>query len=285
MTGSTVSGDSAANGGGVGDSEGFVTLTNDTIVKDSAGTGDGGGVLVGGNTTLLDDTLSADTATTGPGIYVGNTVKLTATILDQAACHIVGGATVTDGGYNDESDNTCRLGASTNRLTNASIDLASTLAANGSTGPQTLAITTASSAVDYVLSSLCTLNPVDERGVSRPGISGQTSCDVGAYELHVTVSKPSAPRSPHAKGGKKSITLSWKAPSSTGGLAISAYHAYCSLKKKVSTAGGGSATTGKHHSVTVKKLKAKETYYCVVVAANSKGRSPASKPVHAKTKK
>ena len=30
-------------------------------------------------------------------------------------------------------------------------------------------------------------------------------------------------------------------PSSTGGLAISAYHAYCSLKKKVSTAGSGSA--------------------------------------------
>jgi hypothetical protein len=282
---STAADDSAANGGGVADSEGFVTLTNDTITKDSAGSGYGGGLLDGGSSTLFDDTISADTATNGPGVYVGNTVKLTATILDHAACLVANGATVTDGSFNDESDNTCHLGSTTNRLSNASIDLAS-LAANGSTGPETLAITSSSSAIDLVPSTTCTATPYDERGDSRPGISGQTSCDAGAYELHLTASKPSAPRSPHAKAGKKSITVSWKAPSSTGGVAITAYHVYCSLKKKVSTKGSGCAkTTGKHLSVTVKKLKANKRYYCVVVATNAKGHSPASKTVNAKTKK
>src|SRR6185437_8924836 len=59
-----------------------------------------------------------------------------------------------------------------------------TLAANGSTGPQTAAITPSSSAHGIVPLASCTVN-TDERGQPRPGI-GYTTCDAGAYEIQKT---------------------------------------------------------------------------------------------------
>jgi predicted outer membrane repeat protein len=286
----TFSADHAPTGAGI-NAGGFVTLTNSTLTGDVASAA-GGGINDTSKLTMSDDTLSGDTAPAGegPGINDGSTVLLGSSILDNAGCTIATGAVMTSESYNVESDNSCALGSG-NVVSNSSIGLATTLAANGSSGPETLAIGPASSATDEVPSAACTPK-TDERGDARPGVTSQSACDAGAYEYQGSVTKPpvttkpSAPRSPHAKAGKKSITVSWKAPSSTGGLTISAYHVFCSLKKKVSTKGGGSAkTTGKHLSVKVKKLRAKKKYYCVVVATNAKGGSPASATVSAKTKK
>ncbi len=78
-----------------------------------------------------------------------------------------------------ESDASC--GSSPTDITNSSsINLAPSLAANGSTGPSTLAIDPTSSAYEVVPASNC-LFATDERGDPRPGVPG-TSCDAGAYE-------------------------------------------------------------------------------------------------------
>jgi Fibronectin type III domain len=156
---------------------------------------------------------------------------------------------------------------------------------------ETLAIGVTSSAFDEVPSIGCTV-AVDERGDARPGAKGQTACDAGAYQYQGTAPKPpaahapSAPRSPHAKAGKRLITVSWSAPSSTGAAAISAYVASCSTNKHPSATNGKSAkTTAKKRSAEVKALKAGKKYYCDVVARNSAGTSHASSVVSAKPKK
>jgi predicted outer membrane repeat protein len=274
-TGDTMSADSAPYGGGL--ATGDATLSNDTLAGDHA-TMQGGALVLNGLDTLIDDTLSSDTAPSGGGVYVaGNTISIASSILDKAGCS----GAITDNGYNVESDNSCGLGRSS-LVSNASIDLATTLAANGSAGPKTLAITASSSALKEVPAAACTI-ATDERGDPRPGVIGQTACDAGAYEFQATV--PSAPRSPHAKAGKKSITVSWKAPSSNGGLSISGFRVYCSKTKPVSTAGAGSAKASGHATSTkVGKLKSGKKYYCVIVARNAKGKSAPSAVVSAKPK-
>ncbi len=275
VTDDTLSGDSSPNyGGGVYNSNyGTATLTDDTLSGDSSY--DGGGILNDGRATLIDDTLSADTSVQGGkggGIDNGSTLSVTASILDAAPCYY-STSLITDGGYNVESDNTCGLGG-TSKLDNKTIDLATSLAHNGSTGPETLAITPASSAFEEVPSVACTVK-ADERALPRPGIPSQTSCDAGAFELQASV--PAAPRDVRATAGNKSITLHWSAPASDGGLAISGYRVYCSKTHPVSTGGAPSAEAGSsRHFATVKALKDGTKYYCVVTALNAKGTSPSS---------
>lgn len=58
------------------------------------------------------------------------------------------------------------------------------LGANGSTGPETEAITPSSSAFHEVPLAACTIK-VDERNLPRPGI-GAKYCDAGAFEFQLT---------------------------------------------------------------------------------------------------
>jgi hypothetical protein len=189
----TFSGDTAVEGGGV---ElgcvapcGTATLDNDTFWDDTAendGYSPGGAISDDGpNATLDDDTFSDDTSTTGgEGIYLGGsgTATISNSILDNSPC----GGTLTDGGYNVESDDTCGLSSSDSPpsvVNNTTIGLAASPAANGSSGPETLAIGLGSSAFEEVpttTTNYCTV-ATDERGLPRPGVSGQ-ACDAGAYE-------------------------------------------------------------------------------------------------------
>jgi hypothetical protein len=188
----TFSGDTASQGGGL--YQGCVapcataTLDNDTFSGDTADNGghDPGGAILddGPNATLDDDTFSDDTSTTGgEGIYVTNgTVTISNSILDNSPC----GGNLTDGGYNVESDDTCGLSGSDTPpsvVNSTTIGLATSLAANGSSGPETLAIGPGSSAFEEVPTTptnSCTLT-TDERDSPRPGVPGQ-ACDAGAYE-------------------------------------------------------------------------------------------------------
>ncbi len=203
LTDDTFSGDSAEQGGGVYNDSGTATLTDDTFSEDSVsyagggvsndGTatltddtfsgdstpssyGYGGGVYNDGTATLTDDTLSGDSADFGGGVYNDSgTATISNSILDGAPC----GGTIKDGGFNVESDDTC--GFVTNDLvSNTNINLASSLVANGSSGPETLAITSDSSAFEEVPAADCTVS-TDERGDPRPGIPG-ANCDAGAFE-------------------------------------------------------------------------------------------------------
>ena len=217
----TFSGDRATQGGGV--DLGCVapcataTLDNDTFWDDTAengGSAPGGAILADGpNATLDDDTFLDDTSfgTTGDaGIYSANgTVTISNSILDNSAC---GGNQPTDGGYNVESDDTCGLSSSDSPpsvVNSTTIGLAAAPAANGSSGPETLAIGPGSSALEEVPTtptSYCTL-ATDERGLSRPGVSGQ-ECDAGAYEFQgVVPSITSADSTTFTVGTEGSFTV------------------------------------------------------------------------------
>ncbi len=179
----------AGGGGGIYTASGTATLTDDTLSNDHSSSS-GGGVYslspLSGRVTLTDDTLANDSAPAGGGIYSqvsqSLNMRVANSILDAAGC---GGLPITDGGYNVESDDSCGFGSS-DVVDSSNIDLASELAANGSSGPETVAITSSSSAHDEVPKSACTTT-TDERGDARPGLTGQTSCDAGAFELQSLV--------------------------------------------------------------------------------------------------
>ncbi|MHB1851497.1 MAG: choice-of-anchor Q domain-containing protein, partial [Acidimicrobiales bacterium] len=184
---STFSTDSAsANGGAFASTftTAVSTLTNDTFVHDTAGAHGGALYASEGKATLVDATFSAD-ASPGAGVFTTTTgfVSAKSSIFDGTSC---GGHGITDAGYNVETGSSCHFG-STSVNTSTTIDLAPALAPNTSTGPETLAITQASSAFQEVPLSACTVS-VDERTKPRPGAG--SACDAGAYELQ-SVAAPS----------------------------------------------------------------------------------------------
>jgi len=102
---------------------------------------------------------------------------LSNSILDETSSCVGSFPSSPDGGYNVESDSNCDF---TSSIVNSStINVATALNANGSNGPETLAIDPTSSAYLEVPIGACTL-AVDERGDARPGAG--SSCDAGAFE-------------------------------------------------------------------------------------------------------
>jgi hypothetical protein len=250
---------------------GTASLVDDTLWHDSA-TSSGGGIYNEASATLTDDTLSGDSAPVGGGIASFHALTISDSIVDASPCSALAGA-LTDGGHNVDSDNTCGFGPES-KVNSKTIGLATSLAPNGSKGSETLAIAPGSSAYEEVPKAACTVT-TDERGLHRPGEIGQTSCDAGAYEFQTSV--PSVVQHVAAAPGNKMLTLHWSPPSSNGGLAITAYRAYCSKTHLVSIKGKASATvSGKVDSAKVTGLKNGTKYYCVVIAANAKGSSPPS---------
>jgi hypothetical protein len=174
LTDDTITGNSAKYGGGV-NNNGTVTLTNDTI-SDNSATGAGGALNNLVTAALTDDTLADDTAVNGGGIENGSgTTSVSDSILDGAPCS----GTIADGGYNVESDDSCGFELDA-VVKSSTINLATALAANGSSGPETLAIGIDSSAFEEVPAAACTITN-DERGDPRPGTAG-ADCDAGAFE-------------------------------------------------------------------------------------------------------
>jgi predicted outer membrane repeat protein len=280
VTNSTMSGNTAVNGGGIG-STSVMTMVNSTVSGNIV-TGVGSELAATGSVTMSDDTIAPGTPVGDAAINTSSgALTIGSSIISGVGCDVAPSSTVIDTGYNVETDNTCHLG-SHSKTGNAAIRLASSLSANGSKGPATRAIGRSSSAINAVPHAACTRH-ADERGAKRPGIPGQTSCDAGAFEFQATL--PSPPRSLHAKGGKRSIHLTWQAPASNGGAPITAYDAYCARTTKISTSKKAAAKTTGKRSVTVKHLKRHKKYYCEVVAHTAKGRSKPSAEAHARTKR
>ena len=168
-------------GGGV-DNRGTLTAADDTFSDINVG-----GIANLGTATFADDTFSNDDNSPGT-VGVNNlsgTLTVSDSILDSATCS----GTITDGGHNVETGDSCGFGT-TSLNTSTTINLATTLAANTSTGPQTLAIGPTSSAFEEVPAAACTTS-TDERGDPRPGVSSQTRCDAGAFEYQGTQSATS----------------------------------------------------------------------------------------------
>ena len=189
------------SGGGVFNGSGAtLVLTNDTIVNNSAGTS-GGGVDNQGTATLTNDTLSNDTAPSGGGLdnEVGATT-IANSILSGASCS----GTVGDGGYNVASDTGCNF-SGTDVTNSTTINLAASLAANGSSGPATLAIGRNSSAFEEVPPGSCSTSS-DERGEPRPGVAG-ANCDAGAFEDQLATATLNLTGNPAPGNNSFNVTL------------------------------------------------------------------------------
>lgn len=184
MTDDTFSGDAATSlGGGVSNVNGTVALTDDTFSGDVAKQW-GGGVFNASTSsfTMTDDTFSKDTAGIGGAVFQDTPHRATAraSVFDASSCF---GSFW--GNYNVTTTTTCKIGSASVEAT--TLDLTTTLRANTSTGPETLALGPTSVAINEVPKKACTVT-VDERGDARPGdrAAGQTKCDAGAYELQHT---------------------------------------------------------------------------------------------------
>jgi hypothetical protein len=207
LTGDTVAGNLADNnsqsapgvGGGLGTGEGTATLTNDTFFANGAWA-EGGGIVDGPGTLSLTDVTFSNNSVfgefgLGSDIAGDGDVSATNSVLDDSASCL---GTVTDGGYNVEVDDSCGFGA-TSVVDSSTIDLASNLAPNGSSGPETLAIGPNSSAYKEVPKIACT-PMIDERGDPRPGVPGR-KCDAGAYEYQAPAAATTSALPPGAPPG------------------------------------------------------------------------------------
>jgi chitodextrinase len=87
------------------------------------------------------------------------------------------------------------------------------------------------------------------------------------------ITKPGAPNGLSASPGNGKVTLSWSAPKSDGGAAVTSYNVYQGGKKTASVGGTGA---------TVKNLANGTTYSFTVTAVNKAGEGPASGAAAAK---
>jgi hypothetical protein len=192
-----------AQGGGIYNNAGTLTLTNSTVSGNTAscsasGSGngcraEGGGLYLNSATTLANSTVTANTAscttsagascsTGGGGTFSDgegtSVLSLGATIVAlQLAGADCDGDASTSNGFNLDSDTTCGL-SGTGDQSGVVNPLLGPLQNNG--GPtNTHALLTGSPAIDAVTSG-CPPPATDQRGITRPQ---GPACDIGAYEV------------------------------------------------------------------------------------------------------
>ena len=150
---------------------GLANLTNVTVSGNTCD--EGGGIHVeGGHSVNLDNvTLNANAAPGGGGglSHGGGTLTILNTIVANSTSGGDCAGTITDGGFNLDSDGSCLVG-----LTGPPV-LGSLLNNGGPT--RTHALLSGSPAINTGGNGSCP--PTDQRGVARP-ING--TCDIGAYE-------------------------------------------------------------------------------------------------------
>jgi len=114
--------------------------------------------------------------------------------------------------------------------------------------------------------------------VNAVGVSPQSN--EAPATPHPAATVPAAPQSPTAAGGNGSVQLSWSAPASNGGSAITGYNVY-----RGTSAGGEPATPVASNvsgtSFTDTGLVNGTTYFYTVAAVNAVGVSPQSAEVSA----
>ncbi|MFQ5593553.1 MAG: choice-of-anchor Q domain-containing protein [Anaerolineae bacterium] len=191
IIGSTISGNAADGaafgGGGILNGDGnTLTLLNSTVSGNNS-TNDGGGIWNFGSATLTNVTISDNgAANEGGGILNGRRrATLTNTIVTNSTSGGNCSGTITSGGHNLDSGNTCGF-SSAGDLTSTD-PLLGPLRDNG--GPtQTHALLDGSPAIDAGDNTSCPAT--DQRAVARPvdgDDNGAATCDIGAYEYEPAV--------------------------------------------------------------------------------------------------
>ena len=204
VTNSTLSGNNTNDdvpygGGGIVSYGGTVTVSNSTLSGNSASGGGGGINNAGGTLTVTNSTLSGNSANSADGYFGGGIESHggSATLQNTIVANSPSGGgcygPITDGGYNLDSDGSCRFGTANNSLSGVD-PMLGPLANNG--GPtQTHALLEGSPAIDRIPDTNGSTSgcgeagiTTDQRGVQRP--QGE-ACDIGAYEGEVDLTAPS----------------------------------------------------------------------------------------------
>src|SRR5262245_55176204 len=111
-------------------------------------------------------------------------------------------------------------------------------------------------------------------GIGIRGTAGRLD-DFGVRTYGQTATAPSAPQSLSASAGNATVSLTWSAPASTGGSALTSYTVYRSTVQ--GTLGAALSTgPGLASAYTDSTAVNGTTYYYVVKASNAIGESPAS---------
>jgi predicted outer membrane repeat protein len=167
----------AGYGGGIDNTPGAkATVVNSTFFSNTAHSG-GGGISSNGTLTVTNSTLAYNNAPAGAGLHNGGTGTLRNTIvasnLGDANC---GGMTsITDGGYNLESSDTCGFNAANNSLPSTN-PLVGPFGNHGGS-VWTVALLPGSPAIDAADDATCP--STDARSIRRPV---GAHCDIGAFE-------------------------------------------------------------------------------------------------------
>ena len=175
-----------ANGGGIENVIGVVTVTNSTLAYNTASE-IGGGIVNfdNGTVAVVHSTLYGNSGKRGANLTNDSgllTVSRSIVAGSPTGANCFGPITSDD--YNLADDNSCLLGGAHDQ---SSTDPRLGLLADYGGWTWTMSVGTDSSAVDQVPESECAL-AVDQRGVSRPqgrpdAMTHEAKCDIGAYEL------------------------------------------------------------------------------------------------------
>ncbi len=129
----------------------------------------------------MNDTLVANS---DEALFANGEISVANSILDDASVGPDCSEAITDNGHNVASDATCGLGSTS--IQNSTTIGTLALAANGSSGPQTAAITT----VELGLRDRAAERPAhrDDRRArpAAPRVRQVPSCDAGAYEIQMS---------------------------------------------------------------------------------------------------
>lgn len=175
-----------AEGAGI-HSRGTLTTVQNSTVSGNVGRGGGGIGVSSGSTTVRSSTVVNNTASFGQALFrAGGSLTISGSVIGGAGRDCEG--TITSGGYNLESDDTCGLNGPTDLPPSPA--LLGALANNG--GPTATHLPYANSpALDAIppgTADLCDASvPTDQRGVARPA---GPACDIGAVEGHSGTALP-----------------------------------------------------------------------------------------------
>lgn len=180
ITESTISDNIASTKGGGIVNEGTLTIISSTISNNIALTS-GGGIANTGALTITSSTIAVNHGGSGGAIATEGNATLAATIVahntgNSGNCVGIDGGTITSGGDNLSSDDTC-FSPGDSDLVNADPQFGE-LADNGGPTP-THALLGTSPAIDHIPAERCATT-FDQRGAPRPQGAG---CDIGAFEV------------------------------------------------------------------------------------------------------
>lgn len=188
LIGNTFVGNSAIEGGGIANA-GTMTVTNNTLYNNHAGTNGGGGIQNYGNITITQTTLSGNSSAGGgadlhtyapptPAAAPVTTISQSIVANGMNSANCSGTGVITDSGYNLDDGTSCGFTAANNSITSTDPQLGPMQSNGGPT--QTMAPFFKSPVVDAIPSATAgCAGGDDQRGISRPQGNG---CDIGSME-------------------------------------------------------------------------------------------------------